>query len=72
MVKVDIFPDDMGAMIVVDGLIVCWMEGEADSGEWDGGGMEGYYEDDGKMTVLYDWDGKHVFTAKCKEDWAKF
>ena len=72
MATVQVVPEDTGAHIIVDGVEVCWLDGEADGGEWNGSGMDGYYEDDGKMTVLYDWDGKHVFTAKCEADWAKF
>ena len=72
MATVEVIPDGSGAMIIVDGLLVCSLYGEAEDGEWDGSGMKGYYEDDGETTVLYDWDGKHVFTAKCKADWVKF
>ena len=72
MATVQIVPDDMRALVIVDGTLVCTLEGEADGGEWTASGMTGYYDDDGEMTVLYDWDGKHVFTVKSEADWAKF
>ena len=72
MAKVEIVPNDTGAMIIVDGLLVCWLYGEAADGEWDGSGMTGYYEDDGETIVLFDWDGNTVATITCEADWANF
>ena len=72
MATVEVIPDDMRAHIIVDGLLVCMLYGEADSGEWDGSGMTGYYEDDGETIVLFDWDGNTVAAITCEADWANF